>query len=129
MKKILLILSFFIIVHGAGAQDPQISPYASSALAINPGACGFFQNRDLRVHLNYKNQWSSILTKGITTTQLAFDKPIPSKNIGLGILVMNNSATTGAMKDLTIMASFGYRAQITRQKGVVNENNEKRNSP
>ena len=30
---------------------------------------------------------------------------------------MNNSATTGAMKDLSVMASFGYRAQITRQKG------------
>ena len=32
-------------------------------------------------------------------------------------MILNNSATTGAMKDLTVMASFGYRAQITRQKG------------
>jgi len=117
MKKILFILSFVIIVVRAGAQDPQISPYASSALSINPGACGFFQNRDLRVHINYKNQYSSILVKGISTATLSVDKPIPSKNIGLGILVMNNSATTGAMKDLTVMASFGYRAQLTSSRG------------
>ena len=116
MKKILLIL-FVIYGISALAQDSQISPYASSPLAINPGACGFFQNRDLRAHLNYKNQFQSILAKGISTASLSVDKPIPSKHIGLGLLVMNNSATTGAMKDLTVMASFGYRAQLTRQKG------------
>jgi len=116
MKKILLIL---LVIYGnsAKAQDPQISPYASSPLNINPGACGFFQNRDLRAHLNYKNQLQSILAKGISTASISVDKPLPSKNIGLGILVTNNSATTGAMKDLSVMASFGYRAQLTRQKG------------
>lgn len=116
MKKILLI-SFIIYSICVTAQDSQISPYASSPLAINPGACGFFQNRDLRAHINYKNQYSSILVKGISTSSISVDKPLPTKNIGLGILVMNNAATTGAMKDLTVMASFGYRAQLTRQKG------------
>ncbi len=116
MKKLIFILSL-VIVAGAYAQDPQVSPYSSSALYVNPGACGFFQNRDLRAHLNYKNQFASILAKGIATSSLAVDKPIPSKNIGLGIMVMNNTATTGAMKDLSVMASFGYRAQLTRARG------------
>ncbi len=116
MKKIPVILLFLFTIN-AVAQDPQVSPFASSALYINPGACGFFQNRDLRAHLNYKNQFASILAKGISTSSIAVDKPIPSKNIGLGVMIMNNAATTGAMKDLTVMASFGYRAQLTRARG------------
>jgi len=116
MKKLIVIL-FISFAINAIAQDPQVSPYASSALYINPGACGFFQNRDLRAHANYKNQFASILAKGISTSSIAVDKPIPSKNIGLGVMIMNNSATTGAMKDLTVMASFGYRAQLTHARG------------
>ncbi|MDD3876245.1 MAG: PorP/SprF family type IX secretion system membrane protein [Bacteroidales bacterium] len=109
----ILLISSLII----SAQDPHVSPFASSAISINPAATGYFQNRDLRIHANYKNQWAGILPKGFTTTSLAIDKPISSKNIGIGVMVQNNAATTGAMKNLDIMASFGYQAQLTRQRG------------
>lgn len=122
MKKVIIILISFITVHASMAQDSHVSPYATPAIAYNPAATGFFQNRDLRVHANYKNQWGSILQKGISTTSIAVDKPLPEKNIGLGIIVQNNSATTGAMKDFSLMASFGYRAQLTRAKGSKGAN-------
>lgn len=117
MQKYIVILFIFLFPGLLLAQDAQISPYTTSPLAINPGACGFFQNRDLRAHINYKNQYASMLAKGISTSSISVDKPIESKNIGVGLLIMNNSATEGAMKDLSIMAAFGYRAQLTRQRG------------
>jgi len=116
-STIIILFVFFLISADVISQDPHISPYASSPLYINPAATGFFQNRDLRVHGNFKNQWGSILPKGISTTTLSVDKPLTSKNIGLGVLFQNTSATTGAMKDLNILGSFGYLAQLTRARG------------
>lgn len=117
--KCTFLLGIFLIlcISLARGQDPHISPFASSPLYINPAKTGYFQNRDLRVHANYKDQWASILPKGITTTTISVDKPLESRNIGLGVLVQNTSATTGAMTDLNVLASFGYLAQLTRQRG------------
>jgi len=116
MRRIIFTLVFVGTILFVKGQDHQISPFASSPLYVNPAATGFFQNRDLRVVANYKNQFS-FLSPGFSTTTLSIDKPIPTNNVGVGLLLSNNSAGSGSMSDLNIMGSFGYQLQLTRQRG------------
>ena len=46
----------------AGAQDLHFSQYFNSPLTTNPANTGFIPDGDYRLGINYRNQWSTIMT-------------------------------------------------------------------
>lgn len=81
MKKalpILLSMIFFItIVDVLQAQDPVFSQFYTSPLQTNPALTGVYDGK-FRVHLNYKQQWNSILdTRPFKTMAFGYDMRHP----------------------------------------------------
>ncbi len=119
MKKYVFIIAFvFFGILITKAQDAQLSMFTSSPLSINPAETGAFDGK-MRLIGNYRGQWGGFLDKNIATSSFSFDMPVPSKKIGVGLFVANNSATKGAINDLTCMLSVGYSTKISDNQNIA----------
>ncbi len=47
---------------GSSAQDLHFSQFFNSPLTTNPANTGFIPDGDYRLGINYRNQWSAIMT-------------------------------------------------------------------
>ncbi len=116
-RNIFIVLFSVVFFSNLNAQDAQISMFTTSPLNINPATTGFFQGECMRAHINYRNQWASVLNKGISTYGFSFDKPEKKLNLGWGLAFSNTTAGKGALKDMNIMASFSYNLKLSRKGG------------
>src|SRR6476661_3932392 len=55
-------ICFMFLVPRALAQDLHFSQFMNSPLLTNPANTGFIPAADYRLGINYRNQWSSIMT-------------------------------------------------------------------
>lgn len=130
MNRIYTLLFLFFLISTAKAQDPQFSVFTTSPLLINPATTGYFQNDCWRAIVNHRNQWGSFLSKAFQTSTVSFDMPFETKNIGVGVVISQNSATKGSMTKLNVLGSFSYRLRLTKdnkqfvvlglQGGIIN---------
>ena len=118
--KIFLPLIIFIFFASVvkSQEDAQLNIFTSSPLAINPATTGYFQSSKLRAWLNYRDQWSNILQRGLITETFSIDAPIRRKKIALGALISNNTSLQGTLNDFTAVGSFGYTNYLSRRKGM-----------
>lgn len=110
MKKntniIILLLAAFIGGTAAKAQtDPHFSQYYAYPLWLNPGLTGAIDG-DYRVTGIYRNQWSNV-NSGFSTPGVSADM-VTSKNINLGVNLLNQSAAGGAYNYLNGYLSVAY---------------------
>ena len=119
MKKLLFFIAlFFSYNFYSSAQDAQISMFTTSRLNLNPAATGYFQNECMRADVNYRNQWASMLSNGISTYGFSFDKPERKLKMGWGLVFSNTSAGKGALSDMSAMASFSYNTKLSKKSGT-----------
>ena len=91
-KKICHIICLFTITLlscNLQSQDSHLSQFYNTEMLFNPSMTGMF-NEDFQAHLQYRNQWSSVVSNPFTTSLASFDMPIDKFGIG-GYILYNNS--------------------------------------
>ena len=102
-----LILLFAVPFLGHSQQDPQFTQYMYNTLTVNPGYTG--SRGHLSVLGMHRSQWSNI--SGAPTTQvLTVDGPV-GRNVGLGIVVMNDQL--GPSNEFFLDANFSYTVRLS----------------
>jgi type IX secretion system PorP/SprF family membrane protein len=133
MKKnkniIILLLAALLGGTAAKAQtDPHFSQYYAYPMWLNPGLTGAIDG-DYRVTGIYRNQWGNI-NSGFSTPGVSADM-VTSKNINLGVNLLNQTAAGGAYNYLNGYVSVAYtglrfgrdgnhRVSIGLSGGIIN---------
>lgn len=121
MKKLLAILFFLIFVMcirtSSFSQDLHFSQFFNSPLLTNPANTGFIPDGDYRLGVNYRNQWSSIMSVPYKTMS-AFGDAQLFKNrdytgwMGLGGVVLHDVAGSGNLTSTKVYGSVSYHQMI-----------------
>ncbi|HRG59585.1 MAG TPA: PorP/SprF family type IX secretion system membrane protein [Bacteroidia bacterium] len=113
MKKIFtIIFSSALCAGSAVAQDMHFSQYLTSPLNLNPALTGVM-NEDIRLGLNYRNQWKSVSAEPYKTISAAVDGTLPPKRktndfFGLGLVVNNDKAGASQLSVKQANLSMSY---------------------
>lgn len=95
------------------AQDLHFSQFFNSPLTTNPANTGFIPDGDYRLGVNYRNQWSSIMTVPYKTmsafgdVQLGKDR-MENGWVGVGGVVLKDVAGSGNLTSTKVYASIAY---------------------
>ncbi len=106
MRNLLLTAACLLALGRASAQvDPHFSQYYAYPLYLNPAMTGLIDG-DMRVNLNYRNQWNNI-TNPFTTAGVSAEW-VTNKNINVGVNILNQSAGDAGYNYFTGYASVAY---------------------
>ena len=112
MKKILLSISFCILLKMLWAQDPHFSQFFASPLTLNPALTGKFDGT-FRLAANYKNQWPTI-NNAFTTATASVDFSIMANKLpefdtwGIGIIGLTDQSGNKILRNNYIGISTAY---------------------
>ncbi|WP_207514467.1 PorP/SprF family type IX secretion system membrane protein [Longitalea luteola] len=101
----------------ATAQDLHFSQWFNSPLTTNPANTGFIPDADYRVGINYRNQWSTIMSVPYKTMSIwgdaqVFRDRIESGWLGLGGVILRDVAGSGSLTSTKIYASAAYHQML-----------------
>ena len=110
-------LFFAISLNG---QDLHFSQFFNSPLSTNPANTGFIPEGDYRLGINYRNQWSAIMTLPYKTMSAFGDfqvmKPGDSQSengwLGLGAIILRDVAGSGNLTSTKIYGSVAYHQPL-----------------
>src|ERR1044072_4059064 len=99
------------------AQDMHFSKWFNSPLTTNPANTGFIPDADYRIGVNYRNQWSTIMSVPYKTMSIwgdaqVFRDRIESGWLGLGGLILRDVAGSGKLTSTKIFASAAYHQML-----------------
>lgn len=101
------------------AQDPRFSQFYMAPLQLNPAMTGLFPGQ-LRVHMNYRNQWSSILGGGaFKTISAGVDykyRIFGGDFVSMGMTLLNDKAGESHFTQNRGHLSLAYHKQIVGGK-------------
>jgi type IX secretion system PorP/SprF family membrane protein len=108
MKKIIIkTLLVLAAINTQAQQDPLISQYMFNGLFINPAYAG--SHEFYSATLTFRKQWVNF--DGAPMTSIAsVDGPIGGKNMGLGLIVMNDQI--GVTRQNKVVANYSYHLKI-----------------
>lgn len=121
MKKINAILVYLTISFGissfAFSQDLHFSQFFNSPLLTNPANTGFIPDGDYRLGVNYRNQWSSIMSVPYKTMSAFGDfQALQNKDntgwLGIGGVILHDVAGSGQLTTTRIYGSVAYHQMI-----------------
>ena len=114
MKNIILGLLIICSIKIQAQQDAQYTHYMFNTLAVNPGYAG---SRDmLTVTALHRNQWLNFPGAPVTQT-LTLHTPIFSKNIGVGLSLINDKI--GPDRTQSAYGDFSYKIRIGEQSKLA----------
>ncbi len=115
MKKIIIFLVIILSVLSLNAQqDAMFTHYMFNTLSVNPAYAG---SRDvLTVTALHRSQWVNFDGAPVSQTITAHT-PIPGKNSGLGISIINDKI--GPVNTTSINVDFSYRIKVTNKAGLA----------
>lgn len=87
MKKVYVVVLFFISVTFYAQQEPQYTQYMYNTSMINPAYSG--SRGTTSIYSLYRTQWVG-LEGAPTTMNIAMNKPIEGTNLGYGVSVLND---------------------------------------
>lgn len=95
------------------AQDLHFSQFFHSPLTTNPANTGFIPDGDYRLGVNYRNQWSSIMTVPYKTMSAYGDMQVAKDRfengwVGVGGMIMKDVAGSGNLTSTKVYASVAY---------------------
>ena len=95
------------------AQDLHFSQFFNSPLTTNPANTGFIPDGDYRLGINYRNQWSSIMTVPYKTMSAFGDMQLMKNQfdngwIGIGGVILHDVAGSGNLTSSKIYGSVAY---------------------
>ncbi|MDQ3845663.1 MAG: PorP/SprF family type IX secretion system membrane protein, partial [Bacteroidota bacterium] len=121
MKRILnrtLIIAYCLLpVAFLQAQDLHFSQFFHSPLTTNPANTGFIPDGDYRLGINYRNQWSSIMTVPYKTMSAFGDVQLMRDRfetgwIGAGGVILKDVAGSGNLTSTKIYGSVAYHQML-----------------
>ena len=113
MKRIIISIAAICMMSSKilAQQDVMVSQYMFNGLLLNPAYAG--SQKYITSTLMYRNQWVGL--KGApSTTVLAVDGPIKTKNMGLGLILVNDQI--GATTQTDVYANYAYQLKIKNGK-------------
>ncbi len=116
-KKLVVLASSFVIAASSYSQDLHFSQFFNSPLTTNPANTGFIPDGDYRLGINYRNQWSSIMTVPYKTmsafgdVQLMKDR-IENGWVGLGAVILRDVAGSGNLTSTKVYGSIAYHQML-----------------
>ena len=110
-------LFFAISLRG---QDLHFSQFFNSPLSTNPANTGFIPEGDYRLGINYRNQWSSLMTLPYKTMSAfgdfqvmkAADAQSDNGWLGLGGIILHDVAGSGNLTSTKIYGSIAYHQPL-----------------
>ena len=116
MKTIFnLILGFTALFASvfAEAQDLHFSQFFNSPLSTNPANTGFIPDGDYRLGVNFRDQWSSIMSVPYKTMSAFGDVQVMKNQqetgwVGIGGLMMRDVAGSGSLTSTKLYGSVAY---------------------
>lgn len=99
------------------AQDLHFSQFFNSPLTTNPANTGFIPDGDYRLGVQFRNQWSSVMTLPYKTMS-AFGDVQVAKNgsengwVGLGAVILRDVAGSGNLTSNKIYGSVAYHQML-----------------
>jgi type IX secretion system PorP/SprF family membrane protein len=119
MKRTQLILwiACQLITYAVTAQDLHFSQFFNSPLTTNPANTGFIPDGNYRLGINYRNQWSSIMTIPYQTMSAFGDVQLMRDRfengwIGLGGVILHDVAGSGNLTSTKVYGSVAYHQMI-----------------
>lgn len=117
LQSILLVafsLSLTVVLY---AQDLHFSQFMNSPLTTNPANTGFIPDGDYRLGVNYRNQWSSIMSVPYKTMSAFGDIQIMRDRfengwIGAGGVVLKDVAGSGNLTSTKVYGSIAYHQML-----------------
>ena len=102
---------------GASSQDLHFSQFMNSPLVTNPANTGFIPEGDYRLGINYRNQWSSIMSIPYKTMSAFGDVQTMSNEyntgwLGIGGLILRDVAGSGNLTSTKVYGSVAYHQMI-----------------
>jgi type IX secretion system PorP/SprF family membrane protein len=99
------------------AQDLHFSQFMNSPLLTNPANTGFIPDGDYRLGVNYRNQWSSIMSLPYKTMSAFGDvQVLQNRNedgwLGVGGLILRDVAGSGNLTSTRIYGSVAYHQML-----------------
>lgn len=101
----------------ADAQDLHFSQYMNSPLSTNPANTGFIPDGDYRLGLNYRSQWSAIMTVPYKTMSIFGDAQVMQNQdatgwMGVGGLILRDVAGSGNLTSTKVYGSVAYHQTV-----------------
>lgn len=117
LKYKLLAVAALMLTLVSGAQDLHFSQFFNSPLTTNPANTGFIPDGDYRLGINYRNQWSAIMTVPYKTMSAFGDVQLMKDRfengwVGLGGVVLKDVAGSGNLSSTKIYGSIAYHQML-----------------
>jgi type IX secretion system PorP/SprF family membrane protein len=111
--KIPILLGSLLAVLHSQAQDLHFSQFFNAPLITNPANTGFIPDGDYRLGMNYRNQWSSIMTVPYKTMSAFGDVQVLKDRmdngwVGLGGVILRDVAGSGNLTSTKVYGSVAY---------------------
>lgn len=104
-----------ILVMSSQAQDLHFSQFMNSPLLTNPANTGFVPDGDYRLGVNYRNQWSSLMTIPYKTMSAFGDVQVVQNDngwLGVGGLLLRDVAGSGNLTSTRVYGSIAYHQML-----------------
>ncbi|MFN2440248.1 MAG: PorP/SprF family type IX secretion system membrane protein [Chitinophagaceae bacterium] len=101
----------------AFSQDLHFSQFFNSPLTTNPANTGFIPDGDYRLGINYRDQWSSIMTVPYKTMSAFGDVQLMKDRfqngwLGAGAVILKDVAGSGNLTSTKIYGSIAYHQML-----------------
>lgn len=112
-----LTIAALVIATSGYAQDLHFSQFFRSPLNTNPANTGFMPEGDYRLGINYRNQWSSVMSVPYKTMSAFGDVQLLRNNsengwLGLGGMVLRDVAGSGSLTSTKVFGSVAYHQTL-----------------
>jgi type IX secretion system PorP/SprF family membrane protein len=117
LKYTLLFVCSFASTYIAISQDLHFSQFMNSPLTTNPANTGFIPDGDYRMGINYRNQWSSIMSVPYKTMSAFADAQLFKDRlengwVGVGGVILRDVAGSGNLTSTKIYGSVAYHQML-----------------
>ena len=96
-KKITIVFGFTMFCISSFGQSPSFSQFFQKNPYVNPAYTGIMGVEEIHTILHHREQWISVPLK-YTTSLLSSDWRICQKNLGVGIIALQNIEGEGLLK-------------------------------
>jgi type IX secretion system PorP/SprF family membrane protein len=120
MKRIFTICGTLALLSAgerAAAQDLHFSQFFNSPLTTNPANTGFIPDGDYRFGVNYRNQWSSVMSVPYKTMSVfgdvqLFKDRLQNGWVGAGGAILKDVAGAGNLSSTKLYGSVAYHQML-----------------
>lgn len=116
-SRLLSLLTATLFSAAAAGQDLHFSQFMNSPLTTNPANTGFMPEGDYRLGINYRDQWSSVMSVPYKTMSAFGDVQLMRNNrengwLGIGGVILRDVAGSGNLTSTKVYGSVAYHQTL-----------------